>query len=233
MVTRPASEAEETRRRLAGSGHEVLVEPMLTIALRAGPLPAGPFDALIVTSGNALAALAARPAAEAAALRRLPLVAVGRRTAALAKTLGHADIVTAGRDVAGLADHVARHWHRPHRALYLAGADRSGDLGALLGPLGHRVELAIVYDAIKTRTFSAAARQALLAGEVEAVLHYSARTAEAFVDCMAASGLAGRIAARQLCLSRKVAEVLVAAELGPIATAERPDEDTLLALLAA
>src|SRR5206468_2971227 len=127
-----------------------------------------------------LAALAGQPAL--ASLLKLPLAAVGRRTAQAARALGFADVTMAGRDVAGLLSH-GRAWPARQRVLYLAGADHTMDLPAALAPDGHHVEVALVYDAVMTERFAEDAALALRQSRIDAVLHYSARTAQAFLAC--------------------------------------------------
>jgi uroporphyrinogen-III synthase len=229
LVTRPIEEAKRTASALERLGHEPLLDPMLAIVCRDDPLPPGPFDALIVTSGNALAAL--RQRSEGAALAATPLVAVGKRTGAAARAMGFAEVETPGRDVASLVAHARAHWRQPRRALYLAGADRSGDLVADLAALGHEVTLCVVYEAHQARHFQPETQAALAAGAVDAVLHYSARTADAFIVCAGGPDGMARLGVRHLCLSRKVALVLSEAGAAKVAFASRPEEDELLALI--
>jgi uroporphyrinogen-III synthase len=229
LVTRPIEEAKHTARALAKLGHEALIDPMLTIAFRHDELPAGSFDTVIVTSGNALAAL--RQRSELAGMLDLPLLAVGRRTAASARAMGFKAVETLGRDLDALIDHVRRAWTAPRHVLYLAGADRTGDLAACLTPGGHRVTLTVVYEAHQAQQFDPAVEQALRGGKVDVVLHYSARTADAFIACLGGRpGLAAHDL-RHLCLSRKVASVLAEAGAAKVAFASRPEEDALLALI--
>jgi uroporphyrinogen-III synthase len=149
-----------------------------------------------------------------------------------ARAAGFAGAESHGRDVAALVDHLSVAWRRPQRVLYLAGADRTMDVAAALGPLGHDVTTAIVYDAVKATRFSDVALLALREGAIDAVLHYSARTAEAFVACCGADIPLDPAPFRHLCLSAKVGEVLRSAGGSRILVAERPDEEALLALLA-
>lgn len=229
LVTRPLDEARQTAVALERYGHQPLVDPMLEIVFRADPLPAGPFDILIVTSGNALAAL--RHRSELDGLAAIPLVAVGKRTGAAARALGFAEVETLGRDVAGLVAHVTAAWREPKRALYLAGADRSSDLPAELAVLGHRVTLVEIYEAHQAARFQPQTQAALAAGAVDVVLHYSARTADAFIACAGGrAGVAG-LDVRHLCLSRKVAEVMREGGAAKVAFAAQPEEDALLALI--
>src|SRR5207244_3610060 len=98
-----------------------------------------------------------------------------------ARRFGFGDVIVAGRDVAGLLTHVRGAWPPGQRALYLAGADHTMDLAATLAPEGHHVTVTLVYDALPAGRFAAAVALALSEGSVDAVLHYSARTAQAFV----------------------------------------------------
>jgi uroporphyrinogen-III synthase len=69
-------------------------------------------------------------------------------------------------------------------------------------------------------------------GQIDAVLHFSRRSADNFVAAAKAAGLMTQaLAPRQLCLSQPVAEPLRAAGAHDIAIASRPDEAALLKLL--
>ncbi len=229
LVTRPMEEARHTAQALAQRGHEAVIEPLLDIVFGGDPLPEGRFDVVIVTSGNALAAVHERP--EFPRLAATPLIAVGRRTGAIARAMGFGNVETFGRDVADLIAHVRQAWREPHRALYLAGADRTGDLAGALGEFGHRVELAVVYAAHPARQFRPQIAAGLERGEFDGVLHYSARTADAFIACAGGAEAAARLRVRHFCLSRKVAQVMAATGAAEVAFAERPEEDALLALI--
>jgi uroporphyrinogen-III synthase len=229
MVTRPLDEAHDTAARLAACGHDVLIEPLLRIRETGAALPPGPFDAAVVTSGNAVRAVARRgPGPE---LLGLPVMAVGRRTAAAAERSGFTDVAFAGRDVEALVAALAARWTSPCRILYLAGTDHTVDLAARLAPAGHVVSVCPVYEALKSERFSTEAAAALAEGEIDAVLHYSARTAEAFVA--ASRGIVSRAGSDllHLCLSRKVADILVASGARRVEAAALPEEDALLDLI--
>lgn len=229
LVTRPIDEAKATAARLGALGHGPLVEPLLRIAFTGAALPPGPFDAAVVTSSNAVAAIAARPADRF--VLDLPMLAVGRRTAAAARQAGFASVDVAGRDVAGLLEAVRARWPGPRRILYLAGEDRTADLGALLAPLGHDVVVSVVYDAVREDRFTQGTQEALMSGEVGAVLHYSARTAQAYVECSRGIVSPVKPDLLHLCLSRRVGDVLRSAGAARVLVAERPEEEALLVLI--
>ena len=95
--------------------------------------------------------------------------------------------------------------------IYLAGEDRAADLVSELSAHGIGAEMRTVYRSI-TAPFPLALVGALTAGEIDAVLHFSRRSAENYVDGAKKAGIAGpALAVRQLCLSAQVAEPLAAA----------------------
>jgi uroporphyrinogen-III synthase len=245
MVTRPIDEAVATAARLEAAGHEAVIEPLLRITPTGAPLPGGRFEGVIVTSANAVAALgrSAGPSSSVLepnildlailglAILDLPMLAVGRRTAAAARGAGFHDVTFAGRDVEALVATVGAGWASPRRILYLAGTDRSADLRARLSPLGHEVVVAEVYSADKAQRFSAAGIAALASRSIGAVLHFSARTAEAFVTCSRGIVLLEGEGIVHLCLSGRVADILRSAGAARVLVPERPEEDALIALI--
>jgi uroporphyrinogen-III synthase len=228
-VTRPQADSERTASVLRARGHEVLVAPLLQVE----PVKAairGSWAAVIITSANAAAAIAAHPARDA--LLKLPVFAVGRRSADAAREAGFTDVTSAGGDVRDLVRLIAeRHADATGPLLYLAGEDRAADLIGELATHGIAAEMAVVYRAAAA-PFPAALIAALKAGEVDAVLHFSRRSADNYVAGAGAAGIAAAaLAVRQLCLSAQIAEPLRAAGAGRIAIAARPDEAALLELL--
>ena len=240
LVTRPQPEAERTAAVLRRAGHAVEVAALLRIeSIPAAELGHGPWSALAVTSANALRALDEHP--RRAVLSGLRVFAVGRRTAAAARAAGFPEVEAAGRNVQELAQRL-RAWAQGQQEqsagraplLYLAGEDRSGDLAGALAAAGQSVATVVVYRAVKADKFPAAAAAALAAGRIEGVLHFSRRSAEAYMDCARAGGmLAQALAVTHFCLSAPIAEPLVAAGAKRIRIATRPEEAALLELVEA
>src|SRR5215470_18929014 len=112
--------------------------------------------------------------------------------------------------------------------LYCAGADRAGDLARALRTRGIRVETACVYRAAIVGDLTPDVRAAFAAHAIDAVLHYSARTAAAFVAAVTAAGIRDlSIQARHLCFSAQVAAPLAAAGATAIDVASEPNEQAL------
>jgi uroporphyrinogen-III synthase len=163
------------------------------------------------------------------------VLAVGRRTAAAAGAAGFADVTAAGGDVRALVAHIRR--SLPGRAtplLYLAGQDRSHDLAAELEPDGVAVCTVVVYRAVMAETFAPAIAALLAAGRLDGVLHFSRRSAEAYVQCArAARLLEPALRLSHYCLSGPIAEPLAVAGAGAVRIAARPEEAALIELIGA
>jgi uroporphyrinogen-III synthase len=231
LVTRPEPDAERTAAALRRHGHQVDIAALLRIESIAGAeLGLGPWSALVVTSANALRAVESHP--RRAELNGLRVLAVGARTAAAARAAGFLDVTAAGGDVRALAQHIREECKGRDPLLYLAGQDRSGDLAGDLAADGPTVCTAVVYRAIKMERFPPAIEAALAAAAIDGVLHFSRRSAQAYIDCARAAGLLERaLAPSHYCVSRQVAEPLLAAGATNVRIAPRPEESALLALI--
>jgi uroporphyrinogen-III synthase len=230
LVTRPEPDAERTAASLRAGGHEVLLAPLLRIETIAADLGSGPWAALALTSANAVRAIADH--ARLAALLALPVYTVGRRTAEAAKEVGFVKVMSADGDAKDLARLIAA--QASGRLLYLAGEDRATDLAAALAHTGIDVQTQVVYRAAPVAAFPVDVRTALSARRIDGVLHFSRRSAAAYVGCAReARILVQALALLQYCLSRQVAEPLVAAGAANVRVAGRPTEADLTGLIAA
>ena len=229
VITRPQPAAERTCAALAARGHDVWVVPLMQVEPVAADL-SGDWGAVIVTSANAPAAIAGNPARES--LLALPLLAVGRRSAEAARDAGFTEVTSAGGDVRDLLRALTtRRLDKVAPLLYLAGEDRAADLLGELAAHGIAAEMRVVYRAA-TLSFPDELAAALEAGDVQAVLHFSKRSAENYVAGARAADIAEQaLAVRHYCLSAQVAEPLQAAGARRVAIAPRPQEAALIELL--
>jgi uroporphyrinogen-III synthase len=229
VVTRPQADAERTTAVLRARGHDVLVAPLMRVEPIAVNLD-GKWSAVVITSANAPNAIAHNSARDA--LIKLPGYAVGRRSAEAAQQAGFTDVASANGDVHDLVRLIAARFEKNKApVLYLAGEDRATDLLAELSVRGIVAEMRVVYRAVTTPLPSPLI-EALKAGEVDAVLHFSRRSADNYVTGARTAGISGpALAVRQLCLSEQVAEPLAGASR--ISIAVRPDEAALIDLLSA
>lgn len=231
LVTRPHPDNEATARALRERGFEVVLAPMLRF--EQVPLDEA-LDAdvagVIVTSANALRAAEG----EVAALAALPLFAVGKHTADEAHRLGFAKVISADSDAAKLRARVRKEFKGKAAAklLYLAGADLSRDLAGELGADGFEVITRTTYRMVALSALSHETREAFAANEVEAVLHYSQRSARAFLEAARADGVEiSALAVPQCCISANVAAILHEAGAVRVLSATSPDENALFGAL--
>jgi uroporphyrinogen-III synthase len=231
LVTRPEPDGERTGAALRGRGHDVLLAPLLRVEVIACDLGQAAYGAVVMTSANAARAVAAHPSR--AVLAALPAFTVGRRTADAARAAGFADVRSADGDKADLAALIRAEYEAARGPLlYLAGEDRAGELD--LAASGIAVVTAVIYRATAAERFPDAVAAALAARAIEGVLHFSRRSAEAYLACGNRAGLlASALAPLQLCLSAAVAEPLAAAGARALRIASRPDEAAMLDLVGA
>lgn len=230
LVTRPEPDAQRTATELRALGHEVTLAPLLRVeVIPDAELGAGPWAAILLTSANGARALAGHR--RRAELTSLPVLAVGQSCAAAARAAGFSEVTSAdgdGGDLARLA--AARFADAAKPLLYLAGEDRARDLGGELAKQGQRVETVVVYRTVRAAAFPFNARAALESGEIDAVLHFSRRSVESYLDC-ARDLLGPALAPIHYCLSARASEPLKLAGAGKIRVAARPDEAGMLALV--
>jgi uroporphyrinogen-III synthase len=234
LVTRPQPDNEVTAGALRAKGFEVLLAPMLRFEQVSGHDEAGGrYGAVIVTSANALRG--AQP--DLAAIVSLPLFAVGERTAEAAREAGFPDVAVAEGDVAALREMIvagarAKKLRKTHPLLYLAGADLAGDLSGELEAEGFHVVTRTTYRMVPVSRLPQQTIDAFAASAVEAVLHYSRRSARAFLDAARGAGVEiSALATPQCCISDSVAAVLREAGATQLAVARTADENGLFEAL--
>jgi uroporphyrinogen-III synthase len=236
LVTRPHPDDETTAASLRARGFDVLRAPML----RFEPVAFhddinARYSAVIVTSANALRGI--EPHLKGHRLLELPLFAVGEHTAAAARRAGFTHVVSANGDAANLRDLVlaslkAKELKKASTLLYLAGAEIARDLASELEESGFRVVTQTTYKMIAVTSLPRETCDAFAANQVEAVLHYSQRSARAFLDAARAAGVEiSALAIPQCCVSAAVASVVRDAGATQVVVAATPDENALFAAL--
>jgi uroporphyrinogen-III synthase len=229
LLTRPEPDAQRTAAALHARGHQVVIAPLLRIEAQIDvQIGEGPWGAILVTSANAGPAVAFHE--RAPRLRTLPVFAVGRRSAQTMAAAGFSDVKHADGDVSDLVAFVAAQLTPAAPLLYLAGEERSGDLAGELRGRGFAVETAVVYLAIATPYLPPEASELL--ADQSGVLHFSRRSAEAFLDAAQAMNLlAAALRPIHYCLSVRVAEPLMRAGAADVRVAQQPSETALIALI--
>jgi uroporphyrinogen-III synthase len=232
LVTRPHPDDEATAAALRVKGFEVLLAPML----RFEPVAFhddtdARYGAVIVTSANALRGI--EPHLAGSRLLKLPLFAVGEHTAAAARRAGFARVLPANGDATALRELMlesvkTKDLKKAATLLYLAGADLARDLAGELGERGFNVVTHTTYRMIPVASLPHEVRDAFAANGIEAVLHYSRRSARAFLEAARAAGVEiSALAIPQCCISDGVAAVVRDAGAPQVTIARSPDENAL------
>jgi uroporphyrinogen-III synthase len=236
LVTRPHPDDGVTANALRERGFEVLQAPML----RFEPVPFhddadANYGAIIVTSANALRAIA--PHLAGSRLLKLPLFAVGEHTASAARDAGFEEVMTGKGDAAALREQVAasvksKQLKKASTLLYLAGADLARDLSGELGEKGFTVVTHTTYRMVPASSLPREICDAFVANRIEAVLHYSRRSARAFLDAARSGGVEiSALALPQCCISPAVASILRDAGATQVTAAVTADENALFEAL--
>jgi uroporphyrinogen-III synthase len=236
LVTRPRPDDEATAAALRARGFETLAAPMLRFEVVAfNDDSDAPYDAVIVTSANALRGIEGY--LEGSRLVKLPLFAVGEPTAAAARRVGFGNVLAADGGAASLRDLVlasvkTKRLKKSGTLLYLAGADLARDLAGELGERGFTVVTHTTYRMIPVSSLPREASDAFTANAVEAVLHYSRRSARAFLEAARAAGVEiSALAVPHCCISAAVASVLRDAGATQVVVSSSADENALFEAL--
>ncbi len=228
FVFRPRPDAERTARAIAEHGFEPVVAPLFEVVRLTDAAPEGAFDALVLTSGNGVPALADGPAT----WRDLPVFTVGSRTAAKVREAGLDDTRSADGDRNDLIELITRTLPTPAKLLMIVGRDRKEDMPDRLREAGYEVTLWTAYAAEPVSSLPEDTQAALRHGGGGAALHYSARGARTFIALAQAANVADEaLELTHVALSADVASPLISAGASTVLVAEHPEEAGMLAAL--
>jgi uroporphyrinogen-III synthase len=228
LVTRPAPDNNATASALRARGYDTALSPVLRFeAIPFHDDEDVSYDGIIVTSANALRAVADHAAMNH--LRKLTLFAVGAASADAAREAGFKNVLSAKGDGASLRDLVVKKLKKGSTLCYLAGADLSRDLAGELGARGFTIITHTTYRMMPVSQLSADVVAAFNAERIDAVLHFSRRSARAFFEAARASGVEiSALALPHCCISEAVAAVAHEAGAAQVAAARALDEAAVL-----
>lgn len=227
LVTRPEPVASRTAAELAARGFEPVLLPLTRIEpLDSQEIDATPFEALAVTSANALRH-ATPPLL--AAIRHLRCFAVGGVTAKASRDLGFVEVETGDGDATGLAGIIVGATKPSAKILYLCGRLRRPVFENELAGAGISVTALETYETLSIDYAADQLTAHLGAEPIDLVLVYSAESAIALLRLIK-SVVSPVLPRRALCISSRVAAVLSAEGLETIVASE-PTEASMLSAL--
>ncbi|MBB2204550.1 uroporphyrinogen-III synthase [Gluconacetobacter takamatsuzukensis] len=206
--------------------HAVALPALRAETILRAALPVRGVQAILVTSGQAVTALAGRVPAD------MPVLAVGAATARRARAAGFVHVTAAEGTAEALADLVRAEWRPSAGALLLATAPGYGmDLVTALRGGGFRVVRRCVYRIRPGMPAPEALRAMIGPGGVDAALFFSAETARQFLRHLPRDVREGLRSARAIAISDRAAGILGAAPWREIVRAATPDQAAMLDLL--
>ena len=229
LVTRLEPDATALVDLLAQAGHVGIAEPLMQVQFDTdAALDLQDVQGVLLTSANG-----ARALARATDRRDLALYCVGAASARQAKSDGFNNLHSADGDVTALAALVQASCDPSMGPLvHVAGSVVAGDLAGQLDAAGFTARRAVLYDARPVTRLSPGTATALAAGDVDAVMLFSPRTAKCFASLVADAQLKGACGGIDLiCLSQAVADAVADLPHRKILVADRPITDAMLALL--
>ena len=140
-ITRTRDGAERTAKAIERLGFTPLVAPVMEAVAARDRIAADSFDALVVTSGNAIGAYC-----KMCARRDMTVYCVGDRTAQIAGENGLTQARSAGGDVSALFDFICADAPRTTRLLYAAPHDPAAPLTQWLTGEGYAVQQVTAYE---------------------------------------------------------------------------------------
>jgi uroporphyrinogen-III synthase len=230
LITRPDEDAQSTALQMRTLGFEALIAPALIIHDTDHVLVDTPCDALLFSSAQGVRAVMRRHP-PAAILSRM-VFAVGDHTAQAARDAGFTTVHNARGAMADLAALVQKTLPGPGTLVHYCGVDTREDPATYLP--GWRIDGISLYRAAPVDHLPATALAALRAGQVRAVLFYSARSAESFCKALLKDvPQADCSGTKALCLASPVVDSLGQYPItwADILVSKTPDQNGMFALL--
>ena len=229
LLTRPREDAVPFAQMLSARGHDAVIAPLLEIRFADGAeISLEGVQAILATSANGVRAIARRTQR-----RDVPVFAVGPQTAEEAQRAGFAGVRNAKGDGAALAN-ATKQWALPQNGalLHAAGSEAPKFLAGELEKSGFAVRRKVLYRAVAAQELPNAAASALKTDVLNAVMHFSPRSARLFCELTARAGLAQHCKKiRALCISKAAADAAAAIGFRQVRIAKNPSQDAMLTLL--
>ena len=227
LVTRPIEDGAKTAERLKKRGVDVVLAPVTAITSTGQAPPSTPFDAVLISSANAIRHL---PDDARTRLLHVPLFCVGEKTASVARSAGFTSVTTGTGDGRALVKLVASTLKPSAALLYLTGTPRKPFIEEGLNASGFEPLVTELYRTVSVEPWPGGARELIIT--CDKALHFSRASVEALLMAAEKAGLSSTLRGlTHLCLSEDVAVPLRENDYSQILVAAKPSEEDVLSLL--
>ena len=228
LVTRPGEDGIALAELLNVSGIDSIVDPLMSIQQIHGPqLKLEGVQALLLTSANGVRALVNR-----SSRRDIPIYAVGEATARTARKFGFSQVHSADGNVDMLVD-LVENILKPEDGslLHIAGSSIAGDLIKSLSNRGFQCSRVILYKTNNSRRLLDSTIADIKQNKIDAVMLYSPRSAEIFVNLIRKARLVRSCQKIILiCLSDAVYKKTLKIQWKAVKTSTEPNQGAIIEL---
>lgn len=225
LITRPQPEAQEFANEIAQMGIGAIISPVVKITpLKYASPKIEQFKAIIFTSINGVRFFKADD------FYGYPVLCVGTRTAAAARELGYKVIASAESAEALTRLIKAQGFEAGSKLLYVRGEDIAFDFVSALPEFIW--SWVIVYNAKPLSEISFEAKIAIENNKIQAVVFFSKRSAELFINIVKREKLQPALSAlKALCMSQSVLECVQPTMWECVYVSKTPDREAMVSLV--
>jgi uroporphyrinogen-III synthase len=221
LVTRPEPGATKTALKFSAFGFDPIVLPLTKTLALAYSISAEHFDAILISSSQAVQAL---PRFLPESFLATPLYAVGAASGKAAALAGFLNVSVENGNAEALITNVINNVAVGSSLLYLCGKVRRPDIELALQVAGYRLTAVETYDTLPVVYDEEALCTLPTGGHIDMVLVTSVQSA------LELNKLALLNQSQFLCLSRRIADALFGTAPDLIHVADEPNETSLLNL---
>lgn len=231
LVTRPAVFARQMEQELVSAGYTPVFESFLDYEKLFNPAPDIQGRFVVAITSQMAAMTVAQDKDLYADFLSAPCFCVGVKTARMAELAGFVSPITGEGSGLALARLMTKTLPK-QTVLHICGADTDPTFADSLTDVGFDYQGWPVYKAHQITTLSNTLKNRIASGGIDAVLFYSKRSAQAFVNAVVSSGLSAKLnKILAFALSPEVADPIACFPWKKLAIACRPDQTALVECL--
>jgi len=206
VLTRPIEDSIRIKQSLENQGHDVIVNPLLEIKYKTNIFNPEKYEVLIFTSRHSIRYLEEKKIFP----KNKIICACGKSTFLEAKKFGTENTYILYSNVSELEDNFANiNGIKEKKVVYLRGREITSDIVSIFKDDGINIDDEIVYEANEINEFNNEFINELGRGQHLAILFYSIRTAQVYLQSMDKYNLSNKTSIIiAYCISKNVADFL-------------------------